>query len=70
LSRDFRSEQAGMQRSAARTGAWTGGIGAAVGGAMRGSDFSLFGDKTDLSNVDVNSSAFKIGKQEGDSYFG
>ena len=42
LTRDFRSAQAGMERSAARTGAWMDGIGAVAGGAMKGGG-SLFG---------------------------
>ena len=70
-TRDYRSEVAGIEQDAINQNTITSGIGSLAGSAMRGADFSLFGDKgTDLSGVDVNSSIFQGVKKEGDRAFG
>jgi hypothetical protein len=44
-TRDYDSEMAGMERDSARSNAFLSGAQSLVGGAMKGSDFSLFGNK-------------------------
>lgn len=71
LMREYKSVVGGMERGAQLQNDIVGGISGLAGSAMRGADFSLFGNKgTDLSGVDVNSDAFRRATDEGNSYFG
>ena len=67
---DHRAEMTGMEMDANRTNAFLDAGTSAAFGAIKGSGFSLFDKGTDLSSVDVGSSAFDSARDEANSYFG
>ena len=69
-TRDYRSSMASLENDTNRFNSITSGLGSVASAGIKGSGFSLFGNKgTDLSEVDVKSEAFRQAKDEGNSYF-